>query len=108
MEHEPSDVSARDAARFAAGLLLAVALVCAGASRYLRSLGGGISLAAPGEAPPEPRLQGDENSPEEVARLNRKWDVVLTSYDWVDRKRGVVRIPIERAMKLYLKREAHR
>lgn len=30
----------------------------------------------------------------------------LTTYGWVDRKNGVVHIPIERAMDLYLSREA--
>ena len=102
---ETSDVSSRDAGRFAAGLLLVVALVCAGTYWYMNGLGGDVSRAAPGAPPPEPRLQADENSPEEVARLNRAWDVVLGSYDWVDRKRGVVRVPIDRAVELYLKKE---
>jgi hypothetical protein len=46
--------------------------------------------------PPEPRIQAN---PEADMRLLREQeDAVLTSYGWVDRQAGVVRIPIDVAM----------
>ena len=52
--------------------------------------------------PPEPRLQ---TTPREDLRILREQeDAVLNSYGWVDRSTGVVRIPIEEAMKLTVQR----
>jgi hypothetical protein len=48
--------------------------------------------------PPEPRL---EVSPQQDLRQIRAADMaVLSSYGWVDRQAGIVRIPIERAIEL--------
>jgi hypothetical protein len=52
--------------------------------------------------PPEPRLQTDPR--QDMADLRAKEDDQLTSYGWVDRNAGVVRIPIDAAMKLTLER----
>jgi hypothetical protein len=52
--------------------------------------------------PPEPRLQ--TNPREDLADLFAKEDALLTSYGWVDKNAGVVRIPIDEAMKLTLQR----
>jgi hypothetical protein len=60
-------------------------------------------LAEPaGRLPPEPRLQTLPFADIEALRAEEK--SVLTSYGWVDRKAGVVRIPIEQAMKLLAER----
>lgn len=54
------------------------------------------------ETPPEPRLQ---TSPLSDLQALRAWeDRVLTTYAWVDRAAGVVRIPVERAKDLVLER----
>ncbi len=46
--------------------------------------------------PPEPRLQ---NTPfDELRRMRAEEDAALDSYGWVDRKAGIVRIPIEQAL----------
>jgi hypothetical protein len=37
-------------------------------------------------------------------RYRREQDRLTTTYGWVDRQQGIVRIPIERAMELYLER----
>jgi len=47
---------------------------------------------------PEPRLQVAPRV--DLAAWRAREDVVLHSYGWIDRKAGVVRIPIERAMDL--------
>lgn len=52
--------------------------------------------------PPEPRLQ---TSPLSDLQALRAWeDRVLTTYAWVDRGAGVVRIPVQRAKDLVLER----
>jgi len=47
---------------------------------------------------PEPRLQIDE--PLDVVLLRRAEEARLSSYGWVDAKKGIVRIPINEAMRL--------
>ena len=52
--------------------------------------------------PPEPRLQ--TNPRQDLADLRRREDAILSTYGWVDKNAGVVRIPIDEAMKLTLER----
>jgi hypothetical protein len=52
--------------------------------------------------PPEPRLEAYPLAPR--ARLRAEEDAVLTSYGWVDKDHGVVRLPIDRAMELLVER----
>jgi hypothetical protein len=52
--------------------------------------------------PPEPRLQIDPRR--DLADLRAREDEQLTSYGWVDKNAGIVRIPIDAAMKLTLER----
>jgi hypothetical protein len=52
--------------------------------------------------PPEPRLQ--TNPREDLADLRAKEDQQLTAYGWVDKNAGIVRIPIDTAMRLTLER----
>jgi len=54
--------------------------------------------AAEHAPPPEPRLQ---TAPaDDLRNLRAAEQTRLTTYGWVDRKAGVVRIPIERAKEL--------
>ena len=52
--------------------------------------------------PPAPRLQ--ENPALDLDALRAREERELSTYGWVDRPRGTVRIPIERAMKLVAER----
>lgn len=52
--------------------------------------------------PPEPRLQRVPIA--DLTRLREREERLLTSYGWVDREAGVVRIPVERAMQLVAER----
>ena len=52
--------------------------------------------------PPEPRLQA--NPKQDLRDLRESEDALLKSYGWVDKNNGVVRIPIDEAMKLVLQR----
>lgn len=52
--------------------------------------------------PPAPRLQA--NPAADLAKLHAEETRDLTTYGWIDRKAGIVRIPIERAMALTAQR----
>jgi hypothetical protein len=52
--------------------------------------------------PPEPRLQ---SSPvRDMEELRAREDSVLTTYGWVDRREGIARIPIDRAIEVLLEK----
>ena len=56
-----------------------------------------VASALP-EAPPEPRLQ---TSPaDDLAAMRREEEETLRGVGWLDRRAGIVHIPIERAMEL--------
>jgi hypothetical protein len=52
--------------------------------------------------PPEPRLEPLPLVPRQ--RLRAEEDAILTSYAWVDKPGGFVRIPVDRAMEILLER----
>ncbi|HVJ08979.1 MAG TPA: hypothetical protein VM554_11390 [Acidisarcina sp.] len=52
---------------------------------------------------PTPRLQSDDGN-QETADLHAREDLLLDHYTWVNREKGQVRIPIERAMELIAQR----
>jgi hypothetical protein len=52
--------------------------------------------------PPQPRLE--EHPAIEMRDLRSQEDQLLTTYGWTDKNLGVVRIPIDQAMVLQLKR----
>src|SRR5262245_4873676 len=54
------------------------------------------------QLPPEPRLQ--PNPLLDLRELRDEETRQLTSFGWIDRSRGIVRIPVEEAMKLAVKR----
>ena len=105
--HERADVDVRRIALVAAGLVAVAVVVHVALWYQMRGLWSARERALPPpvpvasarpEAPPEPRLQ---TSPEDDLRtLRREEDEQLGSYGWVDRKAGVIRVPIERAMEL--------
>ncbi len=53
-------------------------------------------------APPAPRLQ--EGPARDLARFRAEEDQTLGSYGWVDEEKGIVRIPIEEAMRILAER----
>jgi hypothetical protein len=58
--------------------------------------------AARDRVPPGPQLQ--TNPREDMRELRAREEAILTTYEWVDRNTGIVRIPIEEAMKLTVER----
>jgi hypothetical protein len=52
--------------------------------------------------PPEPRLQ--TNPRLELQEMRAEENAVLQTYGWVDREKGVARMPIDEAMKIVVQR----
>jgi len=52
--------------------------------------------------PPLPRLQPNPRA--DLLALRAEEDAVLKTYAWVDKGRGVVRVPIDRAMEIVARR----
>jgi hypothetical protein len=114
-DYEKSDVSIGGISGFAIGIVATV-LVCGFgiwlAMRVLdRTTANGRSpeTRSAQSGPPDfveqgsgPHLQTD--APADLARFRAEEDTKLTSYGWVDRKAGVIRIPVERAMDLLAER----
>ena len=55
-----------------------------------------------GRQPPEPRLQARPFAA--IEQLREREAGLLSSLEWLDKEKGIVRIPIERAMQLELVR----
>jgi hypothetical protein len=95
--HESYAVAARRlhwvAAILAAGLAGIVLLMYVLAHTWLRT------TSPPVEAvPSSPRLQANPGA--DLAAERRREEGLLTGYAWVDRKRGIARIPVQRAMEI--------
>lgn len=110
--HETSDVSIGAIVKFGAGLAIAAAVVSVamwGLFRFFEAQHEKREQPVPPmvaanlkRTPREPRLEPDPLSPRR--RMQAEENAALTTYGWVDRDAGVVRIPIERAMELLVER----
>jgi hypothetical protein len=112
VRYEKSDVNVRAILGVGAGLatvtavmaglvwLLVLFLARSGADTSPRE----FPLAASYEQrlPPEPRLQ--TNPREDLQTLRQAEERLLRTYGWVDRDSGIVRIPIDEAIRLTLER----
>lgn len=107
--YERTDASVRPVLIFTLGLSLAVTfvvLLMIALYDHLESAesasdGIGHPLALPSE-PPAPRLQ--TATADDLNAHRAREDALLAQYGWVDRERGIVRLPIERAMELTAER----
>jgi len=107
--HETRDLNLRAVVLFAVGLLLvglATHWMVARLFKGLQHREDRKDVPAPPDAsrelPPEPRLE--EISTATLGALRRREEQELGTYAWVDRPRGIVRVPIERAMQILLQR----
>jgi hypothetical protein len=107
--YETRDANPRSLARFGLGLVLTLALAW-GASLWIFDYFERVQKLGPPptpfelgrEVPPAPQLQAKPVQDLEQARQGEQGE--LHSYGWVDRSRGIVHIPIHRAMELLLQR----
>ena len=112
VDHEESDVNIGAILGFGAALIVAAVLIHLLTyvlfryfeSREARRVTPEYPLAAAqaNRVPPEPRLQTDPR--EDLREMREKEDALLESYGWVDKNAGVVRIPIDEAIRLTLER----
>lgn len=108
--YEQRDLSPRVIGLFLAGLVVATGLTFMAmwglfdyyAGRQTRDFRPPSPLADVRQIPPEPRLQ--VGGAADLAAFRAKEEAELHSYGWIDRKAGIVRIPIDRAMDLLLQR----
>lgn len=96
--HEPEALDARVLGRLALGLALATPLVVAATYLFYRAQMPSRAPLQAGSVPPPPRLQAQPLADRIAARAEQ--DARLDRYTWVDRRAGLARIPIERAMAL--------
>ncbi|HEX5481185.1 MAG TPA: hypothetical protein VFZ08_01010 [Terriglobia bacterium] len=106
--HEPRDANVRNLAFLGLGLLGLIVfgfIVTEIAFHYYVGHGPAkepSTLFTRQQMPPPPLLQ--EHSGLELQQYLKQEDQKMDSYGWVDRKAGVVRIPISRAMDLLLEK----
>jgi hypothetical protein len=110
--HEGSDVDIVGIFTFVAGLIVSAVVIQLVVWLLFRYFSGReelrtapqYPLAATQETrvPPEPRLQTNPRG--DLLELRTHEEDVLGSYGWVDKGAGVVRIPIDEAMRLTLQR----
>jgi len=108
--HELSDLNPRSIALFGAVLAVIIGATLLAAYALLHVFYSDVLPTRPLPSPlsynreptPEPRLSVKPG--EELVAMRAKESKVLTSYDWVDREKGVVRIPIARAIEIITQR----
>jgi hypothetical protein len=110
--YEVSDASPRAIVRAAIVLGAVVVLVAVGLVFYIQLLRARetrkdaplspVARQEPDRRPPQPRLQ--ERPFEDVRALRGDQQDAATTYGWVDESKGVVRIPVEQAMRLIAER----
>jgi hypothetical protein len=106
---EPNDASVREVVFTGAGVGFGVLIVCLviwGVFNLLKTEGIRTQTFSPRpearELPPQPRLQ--VNAPAELYEFRRQEEQMLNSYGWVNKNAGTVRIPINQAMDILVKR----
>ena len=110
--YETSDVPFWPWVWFTVGFIVSLVVIFLGVLLFSRSLvhpGITIGRTAHGRDAtlnrfPHPQLQ--TNPPKDLRDYLQAKNQELTTYGWIDRKNGVVRIPIEQAMDLFLSRGA--
>jgi len=108
-QHEVSDVSGRRIVFTGVGLaavLIIVALIAFATLKVLHperttAPSSALSASQPNDAP---RLQSAPDP--DLTALRREKYGLLHEYAWIDRRDGLIRIPIERAMQLIVERNA--
>jgi hypothetical protein len=109
--HEVADASVRGIIYAAIGLAIGTALsglIVYGIFQYLANHPLTTAPENPmaetdrQQFPPAPRIE--DRPAMEVKDLRSEEDKILSTYGWTDKKTGVVRIPIDRAIELQLQR----
>ncbi len=108
VRNEPRDVSVRGVVLFGVGLVVSGLLIhialwwlfdaLAAADKNIKQPSSPLAESQKRPAPPPPRLEGFEGrSPRDAVSSTE------VKYEWVDKKAGIVRIPVEDAMAILAK-----
>ena len=108
--HEGRDADIRPIVLTGIGLALTVVVVgfiVYGTFRYLAAHPVTSAQSNPmtvfdSQIPPAPRIE--EHPAIEIQQLHVQEDQTLSTYGWMDKSKGVVRIPLDRAMELQMQR----
>ncbi len=110
-EHEKSDINVRAVTRFGVGLgisaIASLALMGFVFTFFVRKEAASSPPAPqmhkldPMKEPPEPRLQ--TRPAPDLKAIRADEDALLNRYNWIDAQKGLVRIPVSRAMELVAK-----
>ncbi len=108
--HESRDADIRPVLLTGIGLafcVVVVGLIVYGTFRYLAThpatgvQPNPMTVLDP-QIPPAPRIE--EHPAIEIQQLHAQEDQTLSTYGWIDKKKGLVRIPLDRAMELQMER----
>jgi hypothetical protein len=102
---QPPDVANRIVIAAAAGFLGLVLLSMTGLFFYLRTAVPGAFKATVEHPFPEPELQ--KNPQVDLQNFERDQRATLSGYGWVNQPKGIVRIPVEQAMRMIAARGPH-
>ena len=104
--HEESDVNVIAVGKFGVALLLvtiAAMALLVGLFNYFKNSEGGEAVSVdPVKVFPQPQLQ--KTPIPDLRAVREEENAVLDNYGWVDKQKGVVRIPIAQAMDLVVKK----
>lgn len=102
---QPPDVATGTVIISVAGFLSLVAVAMIGLFFYLKA-GAPAAFKQPTQQDfPKPALQ--TRPKEDLARIEFEQRMALSGYDWVDRSKGLARIPIDDAMRIIAARGDH-
>lgn len=106
--HEPDAINYRTILLVAG--LLAVVVIAIGVALHLILTRAVIPnhaeiAARPAQVPPKPRLQPHPQA--DLARFRAQKEALLSGYAWTDAQHAYARIPIQRAMQIYVQQHAH-
>jgi hypothetical protein len=111
VQFEPEDIRATPVLKFLVGIAVTSVVTCLLLLGFYRGMRSYVAARQPppphmtfeeSREPPPPRLQ--ERPDQDLQAFRAAEDQVLDTYGWVDKSRGVVRIPIDEAMKLVAER----
>jgi hypothetical protein len=111
--YEKSDAKIGPLALLAVGVFLLTLVAMTGVAIMWRVMAyetvytgemAGSPLAPQRTPPPSPRLQTNDTTVTDLKSAREEEDKLLHSYAWVDKDKGVVRIPIDRAIDLLAER----
>jgi hypothetical protein len=112
VHHEHSDVNIRGILLFGVALIVVGVFISLAVGVLFKYLDNREARQTPAQyplaatqgtrVPPEPRLQ--TNPRQDLSDLRAREDETLGTYGWVDKNAGVVRIPIDEAIKKTLER----